>query len=132
VGIRATFGAYATHVAAERDMFDIKQLHLGHLAKAFGLRDRPGNINVPGMRASVAKVKAERVKAGVGGARKAGAKRDGEEVDGVGKENRKRKATDFDLLDRSQRDADEAKLKMRAKMKMLQHVTIGAGEFNLA
>ena len=44
--------AYATHVAAERMIFDIKALHLGHLAKAFALRDKPGNINVPGLRAS--------------------------------------------------------------------------------
>ena len=36
--------AYATHVAKERDMFDVKELHLGHLAKAFALRDRPGNM----------------------------------------------------------------------------------------
>ncbi|KAF3907623.1 hypothetical protein AA313_de0205009 [Arthrobotrys entomopaga] len=39
--------AYATHVAEERDVFDIKQLHLGHIAKSFGLRDRPGDIKVP-------------------------------------------------------------------------------------
>ncbi|KAI9825354.1 MAG: ATP-dependent RNA helicase dbp7 [Phylliscum demangeonii] len=42
--------AYATHVVAERAFFDIKNLHLGHAAKAFGLRDRPASINVPGMR----------------------------------------------------------------------------------
>lgn len=41
--------AYATHVAAERKWFDIKTLHLGHLAKAFGLRDAPGRMNVPGI-----------------------------------------------------------------------------------
>ncbi|KAK5060194.1 hypothetical protein LTR84_010079 [Exophiala bonariae] len=40
--------AYATHVAAERKWFDIKDLHLGHLAKAFGLRDAPGRVNVIG------------------------------------------------------------------------------------
>lgn len=40
--------AYATHVAAERKWFDIKDLHLGHLAKAFGLRDAPGRVNVVG------------------------------------------------------------------------------------
>ncbi|KAK6539756.1 ATP-dependent RNA helicase dbp7 [Orbilia ellipsospora] len=39
--------AYATHVAEEREVFDIKQLHLGHIAKSFGLRDRPGDIKVP-------------------------------------------------------------------------------------
>nr|OQO29415.1 hypothetical protein B0A51_02233 [Rachicladosporium sp. CCFEE 5018] len=42
--------AYTTHVAAERAIFDIKQLHLGHLAKAFALRDKPGSIRVPGSR----------------------------------------------------------------------------------
>ena len=36
--------AYATHVVKERSMFDVKALHLGHLAKAFALRDRPGNM----------------------------------------------------------------------------------------
>lgn len=36
--------AYATHVGGEREMFDVKGLHLGHLAKAFALRDRPGNM----------------------------------------------------------------------------------------
>ncbi|KAL8970571.1 MAG: hypothetical protein Q9183_001452 [Haloplaca sp. 2 TL-2023] len=36
--------AYATHVARERNMFDVKGLQLGHLAKAFGLRERPGNF----------------------------------------------------------------------------------------
>ena len=43
--------AYATHVVAERKYFDLKELHLGHLAKAFGLRDRPGVVNVRGIRA---------------------------------------------------------------------------------
>ena len=42
--------AYATHVAAERGFFNIKALHLGHLAKAFALRDKPGSIKVPGLR----------------------------------------------------------------------------------
>ena len=36
--------AYATHVANERGIFDVKSLHLGHLAKAFALRERPGNM----------------------------------------------------------------------------------------
>ena len=42
--------AYATHVATERQYFNIKDLHLGHLAKSFGLRDKPSNVNVQGMR----------------------------------------------------------------------------------
>jgi ATP-dependent RNA helicase DDX31/DBP7 len=64
--------AYATHVKEEREWFDIKQLHLGHLAKAFGLRDRPGTVNVPGTRTSAAQVKEGRKKAGAGNAGKAG------------------------------------------------------------
>ncbi|KAF4552134.1 ATP-dependent RNA helicase dbp7-like protein [Elsinoe fawcettii] len=58
--------AYATHTAAERGVFDIKQLHLGHLAKGFGLRERPGGMKVPGMRKGVGEVKGERKKAGAG------------------------------------------------------------------
>lgn len=33
--------AYATHLSSERDIFNVKELHLGHLAKAFGLRESP-------------------------------------------------------------------------------------------
>lgn len=133
-GYQSHVRAYATHVAAERGIFDIKQLHLGHLAKAFGLRDRPGNINVPGMRASAAKVKAERAKAGAGGVRKATAKRgdEGVHVHGGGKDDRKRKVIDFDLPDQTQTNANEARTKMQVKMKMMQRVSAGAGEFNLA
>lgn len=38
--------AYATHVAAERHIFNMKSLHLGHLSKSFALRDAPGSIPV--------------------------------------------------------------------------------------
>ncbi|SCV70816.1 BQ2448_3578 [Microbotryum intermedium] len=34
--------AYATHPAAEKSMFNTKALHLGHLAKSFGMREAPG------------------------------------------------------------------------------------------
>lgn len=36
--------AYATHLSAERDVFNVKTLHLGHLAKSFGLRETPKNL----------------------------------------------------------------------------------------
>jgi ATP-dependent RNA helicase DDX31/DBP7 len=106
--------AYATHVAAERHVFDIKQLHLGHLCKAFGLRDKPGSINVPGMRHSAGKVKNERQKAGGGG--------------------RKRKeysqTSMADVLDvAEEQDAEQARRVMRMKAKMMGG---GASEFNLA
>ncbi|KAK0621691.1 P-loop containing nucleoside triphosphate hydrolase protein [Bombardia bombarda] len=41
---RSHIRAYATHVREERCYFDITQLHLGHMAKSFGLREAPGNI----------------------------------------------------------------------------------------
>ena len=36
--------AYATHKAGERDMFDLKKIHVGHLAKGFGLRETPTQL----------------------------------------------------------------------------------------
>ncbi|KAJ5091906.1 hypothetical protein NUU61_006776 [Penicillium alfredii] len=103
--------AYATHVAAERSMFNIKELHLGHLAKSFALRDRPGKINVPGLRPGQEDTKkdfkAERK--GAGNKRKAG-------------------GAQGDVIP-SATNTDDAARKMRAKMK--EHMS-GASEFNLA
>lgn len=36
--------AYTTHAALEKPVFNVRKLHLGHLAKAFGLRDAPSGI----------------------------------------------------------------------------------------
>ena len=36
--------AYATHQVGERDMFDLKKIHVGHLAKGFGLRETPTQL----------------------------------------------------------------------------------------
>lgn len=33
--------AYATHISSEKKFFNLKCMHLGHLAKSFGLRERP-------------------------------------------------------------------------------------------
>ncbi|KAJ9366718.1 hypothetical protein DTO282E5_8619 [Paecilomyces variotii] len=109
--------AYATHVASERHMFNIKELHLGHLAKSFALRDRPGKINVPGLRPGK-----EETKKGYKAERKTGA---------VG--GQKRKNTSANRVDDDDTpgaaDAAEAARKMRAKMR--EHMG-GASEFNLA
>ena len=40
-GFLSSCRAYATHPAAEKDIFHIKRLHLGHLAAAFGLDREP-------------------------------------------------------------------------------------------
>ncbi|KAJ5782842.1 hypothetical protein N7457_004616 [Penicillium paradoxum] len=100
--------AYATHIAAERSMFNIKELHLGHLAKSFALRDRPGKINVPGLRPGQEDSKKD-FKAARNGAA-----------------GNKRKADDGPS---STNVTDEAARKMRAKMR--EHMS-GANEFNLA
>lgn len=36
--------AYTTHLSSERDCFNVKKLHLGHLAKAFALRETPKKL----------------------------------------------------------------------------------------
>ncbi|KAM0797116.1 ATP-dependent RNA helicase DBP7 [Usnea florida] len=101
--------AYATHIAQERSMFDVKGLHLGHLAKAFALRERPGNMgrgNTVGGGKSVKREYGEKRRVGNG------EKRSGRKED----------------LDLPPSDGQDAARKMRAKMK--QHMA-GASEFNI-
>lgn len=40
--------AYATHPSNEKHIFHIRNLHMGHLAKAFALREAPKSVKVPG------------------------------------------------------------------------------------
>ncbi|GAA5914876.1 putative ATP-dependent RNA helicase [Sporobolomyces salmoneus] len=40
---QAHIRAYATHPSAEKHIFNTKSLHLGHLAKSFGMREAPGH-----------------------------------------------------------------------------------------
>ena len=116
--------AYATHVVSERGMFDIKDLHLGHLAKAFGLREPPGNM---GRGATAGKSR----KAGRGRADgdRRGDGRGKVDVDGRGKAEGKPDAdrNDWRGADEAE-DRDEARRKMRRAMKV--HMS-AAGEFNI-
>ncbi|RGP78584.1 ATP-dependent rna helicase dbp7 [Fusarium longipes] len=43
-GFKSHIRAYATHTKEEREHFDISELHLGHTAKSYGLREAPGGI----------------------------------------------------------------------------------------
>lgn len=43
-GFTSHIRAYATHLSLERSIFNVKLLHLGHLAKSFGLRETPKNL----------------------------------------------------------------------------------------
>jgi ATP-dependent RNA helicase DDX31/DBP7 len=107
--------AYATHIAKERVWFDIKELHLGHTAKSFGLREAPGGMNVKGMRgknSSGVQANVGKRRQPVGGAVEAGKA----EVEDTG-------------------DQDEAARKMRDVVRKQRNVMLGAGgadEFNLA
>jgi ATP-dependent RNA helicase DDX31/DBP7 len=42
--------AYATHPSAEKHIFHIRNLHTGHLAKAFALREAPGAVSASGQK----------------------------------------------------------------------------------
>jgi ATP-dependent RNA helicase DDX31/DBP7 len=37
--------AYATHLSSEREVFNLRSLHLGHIAKSFALRETPGAMS---------------------------------------------------------------------------------------
>ncbi|KIM26937.1 hypothetical protein M408DRAFT_71990 [Serendipita vermifera MAFF 305830] len=43
-GFKSHLRAYATHPSDEKHIFHVKNLHSGHLAKAFALRDAPSNM----------------------------------------------------------------------------------------
>ena len=106
-GFRSHIRAYATHVKEERVYFDITQLHLGHLAKAFALREPPGGIG-----GGVARRSRKPPSAGSGekkGARPSLGKA-GEDGDGA-------RAVD-----------EEAAKRMRMKMRMVMNA---ASEFNI-
>lgn len=105
--------AYATHVAKERAIFDVKELHLGHLAKAFALRDKPGNMG----RGNAAGVTKRSNQGGPSKKRMPDHSRDGENGDA-----RSRNDTD------SHAPLQDAGRKMIAKMK--EHMA-AAGEFNI-
>jgi len=43
-GFKSHLRAYATHPSGEKHIFHVRNLHSGHLAKAFALRDAPSNM----------------------------------------------------------------------------------------
>jgi len=114
--------AYATHVVKERGMFDVKALHLGHLAKAFALRERPGEFG----RGSAGRGGAG---GGRGGKKSLGQARHGEKRNaGAEADGDARRAVGEAAVDAEAVDGREAARKMRAKMK--EHMA-AAGEFNI-
>lgn len=104
---RSHIRAYATHVRDERVYFDITQLHLGHAAKSFALREAPGGIGGGPSRRTFKAAAQQPQKAGNGAQKRKG----GDGSDGEGG------AAD-----------DDAAKRMRMKMKA---VMSAAGEFNI-
>jgi ATP-dependent RNA helicase DDX31/DBP7 len=112
---QAHIRAYATHTSSERKYFDIRELHLGHLCKAFGLRETPTGIGAGrGMGASKRKRPTSSSNRNGGG--KAGGGDAAEEGAGV-------------------IDVDENARKMREKVRVSRKLMLGGGgaeEFNIA
>ncbi|RYO98929.1 hypothetical protein DL764_006962 [Monosporascus ibericus] len=112
---RSHIRAYATHVREERVYFDITQLHLGHTAKSFGLREAPGGIGGgPSRRTAAAKTKAT-----------SGEKKGEKGTDATGT---KAGADSDDDVPRGAADEDAARRRMRMKMKAVMDAS---GEFNI-
>jgi ATP-dependent RNA helicase DDX31/DBP7 len=123
-GFQSHIRAYATHVAKEREIFNMQELHLGHLAKAFALRDRPGSIKVPGLRPSM--TKADRDVAMRKAKREKGDIMEKEDKAPEGERVRKARKEKLDAP-RAEDQADAAK---RMKRKMMEHMA-SAAEFNI-
>lgn len=115
--------AYATHVASERRFFDIKDLHLGHLAKAFGLRDPPGRVNVAGLRGK-GTTKATRRSVVSEGGKQSNDKGRKVDVHLPTKLN-----ANIDVVDDAASAAEKMRAMVRNRKKMMGG---GADEFNLA
>lgn len=118
-GFQSHVRAYATHVASERHIFNMNNLHLGHLAKAFALRDKPGSIKVPGTKPG----KPTRADKFVS-ARKA---KRGESTVKAPEGERERKKQKLEL-DAPAVDGNEAAMRMKRKMK--EHMSVSS-EFNI-
>ncbi|KAK0736135.1 P-loop containing nucleoside triphosphate hydrolase protein [Apiosordaria backusii] len=112
---RSHIRAYATHVREERVYFDMMQLHLGHMAKAFGLREAPGGIGSGISRRTHKFTPATNGQKGAASA-----------SSGVKSSSGSRSKFDDDEF--GQVDEDAAR-RMKAKMKMLSMNS--ASEFNL-
>ncbi|KAF2829444.1 ATP-dependent RNA helicase-like protein dbp7 [Ophiobolus disseminans] len=115
--------AYATHVADERNYFDIKSVHLGHLAKAFALRERPSGMKTPGLRTGAGR--GDRTPAKI-----RGAKADASSASKNGPLSAK-KAVDLDIPDaKDTEEAAKMRKAVRAREKFMRHAGM-ADEFNL-
>ncbi|KAK1759206.1 ATP-dependent RNA helicase DBP7 [Echria macrotheca] len=109
---RSHIRAYATHVREERVYFDKEQLHLGHMAKSFCLRETPGGIGGGVAKRSIKAKDSGKIQSGGGGNKtQSGGKGSWDAEDGVG----------------AAVDGDAAR-RMKEKMRALMNAS---SEFNL-
>ncbi|KIW90752.1 uncharacterized protein Z519_08535 [Cladophialophora bantiana CBS 173.52] len=120
--------AYATHVASERKWFDIKELHLGHLCKSFGLRETPSGMGVGRNN------KKGGTKRGHSNTTDDGKLRHRGGGDGEKNAERATRIRDVGADMDNNGDTDEAARKMREKIRMNRKMMMGgtADEFNIA
>ncbi|KAH6683498.1 ATP-dependent RNA helicase DBP7, partial [Plectosphaerella plurivora] len=108
---RSHIRAYATHVKDERKYFDITELHLGHTAKSYGLREAPSGVGRgmhDGKKSAMKSAAKGRRKSEGGSASRSSAMDDVDMSGGV--------------------DMAEMERKMKAKMKSVMNA---ASEFNI-
>lgn len=111
--------AYATHPSNEKQFFHVKNLHLGHMAKAFGLREAPAGIGGGGGKQKDTKASADKPTVG-----------------------RKRKKDQVKIVEEPSSDEDEEILNRRPKIQRSGRALDGKGlhgpkastgkDFNLA
>ncbi|KAH9858774.1 P-loop containing nucleoside triphosphate hydrolase protein [Lenzites betulinus] len=123
--------AYATHPSDEKHIFHIKHLHLGHLAKAFALRDAPTAVN---------NKNGKSIKSSHGGKahwqQKKDAAKSASAADSASKSAKRRRGRDSD----DEQDVGEAEKRMekvvRAQGRLTKKggkmVSSGASEFQIA
>ncbi|PCH43621.1 DEAD-domain-containing protein, partial [Wolfiporia cocos MD-104 SS10] len=113
---RSHMRAYATHPASEKHIFHIRHLHLGHLAKAFALREAPTAVS--GAAKSTSKRKPQRPQ------RKASAK--------IGKGKRVQSDDDDDVAETEKRMEKVVRAQGRLTKKGGKMVSSGVSEFQIA
>ncbi|KAI9683626.1 MAG: ATP-dependent RNA helicase dbp7 [Trizodia sp. TS-e1964] len=119
-------GAYTVH--REREIFNVKTLHLGHLAKAFALRDPPRDIKALHMRGEDSKARTTR--------RKTTVDPEKSKIPSSEKDAPKRKRGINDVLDTSfmaiaSIDEHAARKKLLALGKQVQGRASAISEFNI-
>ncbi|ERT01692.1 hypothetical protein HMPREF1624_02945 [Sporothrix schenckii ATCC 58251] len=126
---RSHIRAYATHAHDERGFFDMTRLHLGHMAKSFGLREAPGNMR-GGVQRLAAKKRATAVATAAGRKQhtkpktKAGASSSAAAAQGPGD-------SDDERFDGGAGDDEAAAAARRMQQKMKEMMSNPAAEFNI-